>query len=82
MSVVYNTTAPESTLKKSNAIACHCVREAVAEKEILITKESNDSNLSDLMTKALLPGEERRERLVREVLYDICCHCAAQLCQV
>ena len=71
MSVVYNTTAPESTLKKkSNAIAYHCVREAVAMKEILIAYEPTDTNLSDLMTKAL-PGGERRERLVREVLYDI-----------
>jgi hypothetical protein len=40
MSVVCNTTAPESTLKKkSNAIAYHCVREAVAMKEILIAYE-------------------------------------------
>jgi hypothetical protein len=70
-SVVCNTTAPESTLKKkSNAIAYHCVREAVAMKEILITYEPTDTNLSDLMTKAL-PGGERRDRLIRQVLYDI-----------
>jgi hypothetical protein len=70
-SVVCNTTAPESTLKKkSNAIAYHCVREAVAMKEILIAYEPTDTNLSDIMTKAL-PGGERRDRLVRQVLYDI-----------
>jgi hypothetical protein len=70
-SVVCNTTAPESTLKKkSNAIAYHCVREAVAMREILIAYEPTDTNLSDIMTKAL-PGGERRERLVRQVLYDI-----------
>ena len=35
MSVVYNTTAPESMLKKkSNAIAYHAVREAVAMGEL------------------------------------------------
>jgi hypothetical protein len=70
-SVVCNTTMPESTLKKkSNAIAYHCVREAVAMKEILITYEPTDTNLSDLMMKAL-PGGERRDRLFRQVLYDI-----------
>jgi hypothetical protein len=39
-------------------------------KEIIIAYEPTDTNLSDLMTKAL-PGGERRERLVRQVLYDI-----------
>ncbi len=59
-SVVCNATAPESTLKKkSNAIACHCVREAVAMEEIIIACEPADANLSDLMTKALSGGERR-----------------------
>ena len=59
-SVVCNTTAaPESTLeKKSNAIAYRCVQEAVETEEILIAYEPTDTNLSDLMTKAL-PGGER-----------------------
>jgi hypothetical protein len=70
-SVVCNTTKPESTLKKkSNAIAYHCVREAVAMKEVLIAYEPTDTNLADLMTKAL-PGGIRREKLVRQVLYNI-----------
>jgi hypothetical protein len=57
--------------KKSNAITHHCVREAVVMQEILIAYgEPTDTNLSDLTTKAL-PGGERCERLVREVLYDI-----------
>jgi hypothetical protein len=70
--VVCNTTTPESTLKKkSNVIAYHCVQEVVAMKEILITYEPTDTNLSDLMTKAL-PRGERRERLTsRQVLYGI-----------
>jgi hypothetical protein len=39
-SVVCNTTAPESTLKKkSNAIAYHCVRESVACGEMIIAFE-------------------------------------------
>ena len=70
-SVVCNTTMPESTLKKkSNSIAYHCVREAVAMREIIITYEPTDTNVSDLMTKAL-PGGERRTTLVRRILYDI-----------
>jgi hypothetical protein len=52
-SVVYNTMMPESTLKKkSNSIAYHCVREAVAVAmgEIMITYEPTETNVSDLST--------------------------------
>jgi hypothetical protein len=71
VSVVCNMTEPESTLKKKrNAIACHCVREAVAMKEILIACKPADINLSELMMKAR-PGRQQGERLVREVLCDI-----------
>jgi hypothetical protein len=66
-----NTTAPESMLKKkSNSIAYHCVREAVAMGEIITAYEPTDTNIGDLMTKAL-PGGERRIRLLRRVLYHI-----------
>jgi hypothetical protein len=44
MSVVYNTTAPESMLKKSNATAYHFVRECVAAKVIEIAYEPTDTN--------------------------------------
>jgi hypothetical protein len=71
MSVVNNTTAPESMLKKkSNSIAYHAVREAVAMGEILIAYVSTDDNIADLMTKSL-PGGERRDRLVGGLLWDI-----------
>ncbi len=71
MSVVHNTTAPESMLKKkSNSIAYHAVREAVAMGEILIAYISTDDNVADIMTK-VLPGGERRDRLVQMLLWDV-----------
>jgi hypothetical protein len=70
-SVVANTTTPESMLKKkSNAIAYHAVREAVAMGEIIIAYISTDENVADLMTK-VLPGGERRTYLVTRLLWDI-----------
>jgi hypothetical protein len=71
MSVVQNTTAPESMLKKkSNSIAYHSVREAVAMGEILIAYISTDNNIADIITK-VLPGGERRDKLVLSLLWDI-----------
>jgi hypothetical protein len=71
MSVVNNTTAPESMLKKkSNSIAYHAVREAVAMGEILIAYVSTDDNLADIMTKSL-PAGKRRDRLVEGLLWDL-----------
>jgi hypothetical protein len=71
MSVVHNTTAPESMLKKkSNSIAYHMVREAVAMGEILISYIPTDHNVADLMTK-VLPGGERRDTLIQRLLWDI-----------
>jgi len=70
-SVLYNTTLPESTLKKkSNSIAYHAVREGVATNEWLTGYEPTDSNVSDLLTKPV-PAGERRTRLVRGVMYFI-----------
>ena len=47
MLVVHNTTKPESTLKKkSNAIAYHAVREAVAMGEILIAYINTKENIA------------------------------------
>ena len=46
MSALHNTTSPESTLKKkSNSIACHFVREAVAMGELLMGYCPSDENL-------------------------------------
>ena len=55
-SVVKNTSAPESTLKKKhNAICYHRVREAVAARSVRIAKEDGQTNISDFLTK-LMPG--------------------------
>ena len=71
MSVVYNTSSPDSVLKKkSNAIAYHAVREAVAMGEILISYIKTTENIADLMTK-VLPGGEKRDALIERVLWDI-----------
>ena len=71
MSVIKNSSKPESTLnKKSNQICYHAVREAVAMGECLITHIPTGDNLGDLATK-LIPGGIKRSRLVDMVLYDI-----------
>jgi hypothetical protein len=68
MSVVKNTTVPESTLKKkSNAIAYHFVREAVASGIVRIAYEPSGSNKADILTK-LLPGPATRQ-LIGTILY-------------
>jgi hypothetical protein len=71
MSMVNNTTAPDSMLKKkSNSIAYHVVREAVAMGELLVAYISTDDNIADVMMKAL-PGGERRDKLIKAMLWDI-----------
>jgi hypothetical protein len=51
-SVVVNSQMPESTLRcKHNAIAYHRVREAAAAGTICVTKESHETNITDLLTK-------------------------------
>ena len=61
----------ESVLKKkSNAIAYHAVREAVAMKETLIGYVNTDLNVADIMTK-VLPAEARRSDLVKRLMWDI-----------
>ena len=70
MSVIHNTTKPESVLnKKSNSICYHFVRESVAMKECLTTHVATLNNWSDLSTKVL--SEKKRQDLVSGVLYDI-----------
>ena len=70
MPVVYNTSRPESCLKKkSNSICYHFVREAVAMKECLTTRVPTLSNRADLLTK-VLSGEKCRD-MVRAILHDI-----------
>ena len=70
MSVINNTSKPESTLKKkSNAICYHAVREAVAMGECVTGHIRTHFNYADLLTK-VLSGSTRR-RLVHGLLYDI-----------
>ena len=67
-SVVYNTTLPESTLKKkSNVIAYHYVRENVAADTIRIRFCRSEDNLADMLTK-IQPGTTRRS-LAGRVLF-------------
>ena len=68
MSVVHNTTAPESTLKKkSNSIAYHYVRENVAAGVAHVGYEPSESNLADMLTKTQMGA--KRSELARMVLF-------------
>ena len=67
MSVIYNVSNPESTLKKKScSIAYHYVREHAAFKVCSISYINTLENLADMFTKSQ-PGEVRR-RLVQKVL--------------
>ena len=67
-SVVNNTTAPESVLKKRhNAIAYHRAREAQAAGFIRVAWESGETNIADLLTK-LMPGPRLKD-LIGYVLW-------------
>ena len=71
MSVINNTSKPESVLrKKSNSICYHAVREAVAMGELLTTHIPTARNPADLCTK-IIPGGVKRNDLVSMILYDI-----------
>lgn len=68
MSVVRNTSTPESMLKKkSNAIAYHFVRDAVAADIARIAYEPTGSNKADMLTKTQNGPE--RTKIVQGVLY-------------
>ena len=70
MSVIHNTSKPQSQLKKkSNSICYHFVREAVAMRECLTSHIPTGRNVADLLTKVLF-GRKRRD-LVSAVLADI-----------
>ena len=70
MSAIYNTSRPESTLKKkSNSICYHAVREAVASGKCLTTHYKTGDNYSDMITKVLY-GQKKRGNVAR-ILYDI-----------
>jgi hypothetical protein len=68
MSVVKNTTIPESVLKKkSNSIAYHYTRESVAAGSILIGYETSKTNKADILTKTHAGAE--RQRIIQGILY-------------
>jgi hypothetical protein len=69
MSVVTNLSKPESTLKMSNSICYHAVREAVAMDEALVAHIPTKKNLADLFTKVLY-GQTRRFLFTR-MLWDV-----------
>ena len=64
MAAVKNGSSPDSSLqKKYNSIAFQRIREAVAVGWALIYHENGNSNLVDLLTKAL-PVEKRRHIII------------------
>ena len=70
-SVLWNTIVPDSTLKKkSNSIAYHFVREGVARDEWRTAYVNTKDNPSDIATKVLPKGEDRRNK-IRMLMYDI-----------
>jgi hypothetical protein len=71
MSVVKNTSAPESVLrKKCNSICYHAVRKAVTSGEMIIAHEPGITNPAHILTKAV-PGGQQCESLVKSILYNI-----------
>ena len=71
MSVIHNTSKPESMLKKkSNSICYHFVRECAAMGEIRTGHIPTDQNCADLATKLIQSGM-KREYLVSLLIYDI-----------
>jgi hypothetical protein len=71
LSVITNISIPEPVLKKkSNLIAYHCVRKAVAMNEILPTYVNTKLNTSDILMK-VLPNGEQRDNIVRSILWGI-----------
>ena len=70
-SVLWNTTVPESTLKKkTSSVAYHYVREGVGADMWRTTYVNTSQNPSDIFTKSL-PAGINRYRKVRMLLYDI-----------
>jgi hypothetical protein len=70
-SVLYNTTIPDSTLKKkSQSIAYHFVREGSARDEWRTSYVSTHDNEADLLTKPL-PSGDKRKGFVRNLLHHI-----------
>ena len=68
-SVLYNTTIPDSTLKKKSlSIAYHFVREWAAKDERRTAYINTHLNPADLLTKPL-PGSTKRMNFVRMIFH-------------
>ena len=73
MSIIYNTSQTELTLKKKSISICyHAVHEAVASGKFLTTHYKTGENYSDMMTK-VLNRQKKRDNVFR-ILYDIWDH--------
>jgi hypothetical protein len=71
MSVVHNSSRPESTLKKkSNSIAYNYCRESCAMGEHIVGHISTNCNPADICTK-IMPGGIKRDGIVSLLLWDI-----------
>ena len=71
MSVIYNTSRPESILKKkANSVCYHAIRESSAMGEIMTTHVPMLDNPADLCTK-VTSGGQKKNHLVSLTLYDI-----------
>jgi hypothetical protein len=69
MSVIYNTSRPESTLKKkANSVCYHFIREAVAADECRTGHIPTNENPADVATKPL-PSGDKRDHLIGKILY-------------
>ena len=70
-SVLFNTTIPESTLKrKSQSLCYYFVHEGCAKDEWRMSYVNTKDNKADILTKAV-PSGELRVRLVRMILYHL-----------
>ena len=68
-SVLANTTAPDSQLKKkSNSVVYHFVREGCAADEWRVAYVNTHDNTADLLTKPL-PSGDKRNGFIRKVLW-------------
>ena len=70
-SVLWNTTVPESTLKrKSSSVAFHFVREGVSKDMWRTACIKTSLNVADIFTKVISSIKDRK-RKIRMLLYDI-----------
>ncbi len=69
MSVIKNSSVPESVLKKkSNLVAYHYVRERVAMEIVDISSENTKTTIADILTK--IQAGNVRDPLVKRTLYQ------------